>query len=61
VIVLIVALQQDICEHSNKRGIPYVEWNGKRLPYNACIILATLELVVTLAFGRFVKEKKRSY
>jgi hypothetical protein len=61
VIVPIVALQQDICERSNKRRIPYAEWDSKRPLYNACIILAMLESVVTLAFGRFVKEKKRSY
>jgi superfamily II DNA helicase RecQ len=61
VIVLIVALRQDICERSNKKGILYAEWDGKRLLYNACIILATLESAVTLAFGRFVEEKKKSY
>jgi superfamily II DNA helicase RecQ len=61
VIVPMVALQQDICERSNEKGIPYAEWNSKRPPYNTCIILAILELVVTLAFGQFVEEKKRSY
>jgi superfamily II DNA helicase RecQ len=61
VIVLMVALRQDIYEHSNERGILYVEWDGKRLLYNAYIILVMLESVVTLAFGRFVEEKKRSY
>jgi superfamily II DNA helicase RecQ len=61
VIVPIVALRQDMCERSNEKGIPYAEWDGKRPPYNARIILATLESVVTPAFGRFVEEKKRSY
>jgi superfamily II DNA helicase RecQ len=61
VIVPIVALRQDICEHSNKKGIPYAEWDSKRPPYYAYIILATLESAVTPAFGRFVEEKKRSY
>jgi hypothetical protein len=56
-----VALRQDICERSNERGIPYAEWNSKRPLYNAYIILATLESVVTPAFGQFVEEKKRSY
>jgi superfamily II DNA helicase RecQ len=61
VIVPIVALRQDICEHSNERGILCIEWDGKRLLYNAYIILVMLESAVTLAFGRFVEEKKRSY
>jgi superfamily II DNA helicase RecQ len=50
-IVLIVVLQQDMCERSNKKRILYVEWDGKRPLYNAHIILATLESVVILAFG----------
>jgi superfamily II DNA helicase RecQ len=61
VIIPMVALRQDMCEHSNKKGIPCTEWDGKRLPYNACIILATLESAVTPAFDQFVEEKKRSY
>jgi superfamily II DNA helicase RecQ len=61
VIVLIVALRQDIYERSNEKGIPYAEWDGKRPLYNARIILATLESAVTPAFDRFVEEKKRSY
>jgi superfamily II DNA helicase RecQ len=61
VIVPMVALRQDMCEHSNKKGIPCVEWDGKRPPYHARIILATPESAVTSVFGRFVEEKKRSY
>jgi superfamily II DNA helicase RecQ len=61
VIVLMVALRQDMCECSNEKGILYAEWDGKRPPYHARIILATPESAVTLAFGRFVEEKKRSY
>jgi superfamily II DNA helicase RecQ len=61
VIVPIVALRQDMCERSNKKGIPCAEWDGKRPPYNARIILATPESAVTPAFDRFVEEKKRSY
>ena len=40
-------------------GIPYVEWDGKRPLYYACIILAILESAATPAFSRFVEEKKR--
>jgi superfamily II DNA helicase RecQ len=61
VIVPMVALQQDMYECSNERGILCTEWDGKRPLYNAHIILAMLESAVTLAFGRFVEEKKRSY
>jgi superfamily II DNA helicase RecQ len=61
IIVPMVALRQDICEHSNEKGIPYVEWDSKRLLYHARIILAMLESAVIPAFGRFVEEKKRSY
>jgi superfamily II DNA helicase RecQ len=61
VIVPMVALRQDMCKYSNEKGIPCTEWDSKRPPYHARIILATPESAVTLAFGRFVEEKKRSY
>jgi len=61
VIVPMVALRQDMCERSNEKGIPCAEWDGKRPPYHARIILATPESVVTPAFGRFIEEKKRSH
>jgi len=61
VIVPMVALRQDMCERSNEKGILCAEWDSKRPPYHARIVLATPELAVTLAFSRFVKEKKRSY
>jgi superfamily II DNA/RNA helicase len=61
VIVPMVALRQDMCERSNEKGIPCAEWDGKRPPYHARIILATPESAVTPAFGRFIEEKKRSH
>ena len=61
VIVPMVALQQDMCEHSNEKGILCTEWDSKRPPYHACIVLATPESAVTPAFSRFIEEKKRSY
>ena len=61
VIVPMVALRQDMCERSNEMGIPCAEWDGKRPPYHARIILATPESAVTPAFGRFIEEKKRSH
>jgi len=51
VIVPMVALRQDMCERSNEKGIPCAEWDGKRPLYYARIVLATLELAVTPAFG----------
>ena len=61
VIVPMVALRQDMCGRSNEKGIPCAEWDGKRPPYHARIILATPESAVTPAFGRFIEEKKRSH
>jgi superfamily II DNA helicase RecQ len=61
VIVSMVALRQDMCERSSEKGIPCAEWDGKRPPYRARIVLATPESTVTEAFGRFVEEKKRTY
>ena len=60
-IVPMVALRQDMYERSSERGIPCVEWDGKRPPYYARIIFATPESAATLAFGRFVQEKKRMF
>ena len=51
VIVPIVALRQDICRRSNEKRILCAEWDGKRLLYHTCIILATLESVVIPAFS----------
>jgi superfamily II DNA helicase RecQ len=49
-----------MCECSNEKGILCAEWDSKRPPYHARIILATPESAATPAFSRFVEEKKRA-
>ncbi|KAL9628824.1 MAG: hypothetical protein Q9204_005638 [Flavoplaca sp. TL-2023a] len=58
VIVPTISLRQDLMDRCNRDGIPCEEWNGSRPPYHASIVLVTPESAVSMAFGRFIDEKR---
>jgi superfamily II DNA/RNA helicase len=61
VIVPTISLRQDLQERCDIAQIPCAEWDGKRPPYHARIVLVTPESAVSLAFGRFIDEKRTAY
>lgn len=61
VIVPTVSLRQDLFERCQWAQMACAEWNGRRPPYHARIILVTPESAVTLAFDRFIGEKRLSH
>lgn len=60
VVVPVVSLRQDLVDRCEKVGISVAVWDGRRPPYYARIIFITPESAVTLAFGRFIDEKRAS-
>lgn len=58
VIVPLTALRADLKDRCDRLGIPCAEWDGRRPPYWASIVLVTPESAVTKAFGRFIDEKR---
>ena len=60
VVVPMTALRQDMAKRGNEKGITCEEWNGKRPPYSARIVLVTPESAATLSFSRFIDEKRRT-
>ncbi|KAK5108236.1 hypothetical protein LTR85_005380 [Meristemomyces frigidus] len=61
VIVPIIALRQDLWERGMEKGIPCAEWDGERPPYYARMVFVTPESAVSVAFGRFIDEKKAAH
>ncbi|KAK5109839.1 hypothetical protein LTR85_002037 [Meristemomyces frigidus] len=60
VVVPMTALRSDLWERSSAQGIPCAEWDGERPPFRARIVFVTPESAVSLAFGRFIDEKRRT-
>jgi len=58
VIVPLTSLRADLKDRCDRLGIGCAEWNGRRPPYWASIVLVTPESAVTKAFGRFIEEKR---
>lgn len=58
VIVPLTALRADLKDRCDRLGIGCAEWDGRRPPYWASIVLVTPESAVTKAFGRFIDEKR---
>lgn len=61
VVVPTVALREDQIENCGRDGIECAAWNGQRPPYHARIVFVTPESAVSLAFGRFMDEKRTAY
>ncbi|KAK5685703.1 hypothetical protein LTR17_027000, partial [Elasticomyces elasticus] len=61
VVVPLTALRKDMRERCDEVGIVCREWDGKRLAYNAQIVLVTPESAVTKAFSRFITEKQQMH
>ena len=61
VVVPVVSLRQDLVDRCEKVGLSVAAWDGSRPPYHARIIYITPESAVTLAFRRFIDEKRASY
>jgi superfamily II DNA helicase RecQ len=58
VIVPLTALRADLKDRCDRLGIRCAEWDGRRPPYWASIVLVTPESAITKAFGRFIDEKR---
>jgi superfamily II DNA helicase RecQ len=56
VVVPLVALRGDLKKQCKKLGISCVEWETRRLPDAAAIVLVTPELVVGEAFATFLNR-----
>jgi len=52
------ALRDDLQDRCDQLGIPCANWDGRRPPYWARIVLVTPESAVTKGFGRFIDEKR---
>ena len=58
VIVPLTSLRADLKDRCDRLGIRCAEWDGRKPPYWASIVLVTPESAVTKAFGRFIDEKR---
>lgn len=58
VVVPLVSLREDLKVRCEKIGIKCEEWDGKRPPYWAQVVLVTSEAAVSKAFSRFINEKR---
>ena len=61
VVVPTISLRQDLQERCDRAHIACAEWDRRRPPYHARIVLVTPESAVSLAFRRFIDEKRTTH